>query len=189
MSNLKVFGIIGLLSLVVAYSSIALSISVSPWFSWVENALSDLGARCPSGPIFNLGLMSSSVLALVFAIGLKRLHRGVLGAVSVMLYILSTISLFMVGLFPETAGIIHYYVSVAFFVFVALTLIAFGICSLISHPRSITIGIMMLLLAVLATVVWLFPWKGVAIPELISSLTISTWVVISSVRMLSARGQ
>ncbi|MCL7398965.1 MAG: DUF998 domain-containing protein [Thaumarchaeota archaeon] len=189
MSNLKVLGIIGLLSLVIAYSSIALSISVSPWFSWIENALSDLGARHPSSPIFNLGLMLSSVLALIFAIGLKRLHGGVLGTISVTLYVLSTISLFMIGFFPETAGIIHYYVSVAFFVFVALTLIAFGICSLISRPRSIAIGIAMLLLAVLAIVVWLFPWKGVAIPELISSLAISTWVVISSIRMLSARGQ
>lgn len=182
-------GILGLLSLIIAYSSIALSISVSPWFNWVENALSDLGARPPSSPIFNLGLMLSSILALLFSIGLRRLYRGTSGAVGIALYALSTISLFMIGFFPENAGIIHYYVSVAFFVFVALTLIAFGIYNLISRPRSITMGIVLLVLSVLAIVVWLFPWKGVAIPELISSLTISTFVIISSVRILTTRGQ
>lgn len=189
MSSLKILGIVGLLSLVVAYSSIALSISVSPWFSWVENALSDLGARQPSSVIFNLGLMLSAILALFFAIGLRRLHRGALGAIGVTLYALSTISLFMIGFFPETAGMIHYHVSVTFFVLVALTLMTFGVYNLISHPRSIVVGTALLLLSILAIVVWLFPWKGVAIPELISSLTISTLVVLTSFRMLSKREQ
>ncbi len=187
MSNLKVFGIIGVLSLVVAYSSITLSVSMSPWFSWVENALSDLGAIQPSSPVFNSGLMLSSILALLFTIGLRKLHRGALGMVGVAFYILNTISLFMVGLFPETAGIIHYYVSVAFFVFVALTLMTFGVYNLTLSPRSIIMGTMLIILSVLAIVVWLFPWKGMAIPELISSLAISTWILITSIRMLSIR--
>lgn len=187
MFSLKVLGIIGLLSLVVAYSSIALSIFVSPWFSWIENALSDLGAREPSSVIFNLGLMLSAILALLFTIGLRKLHRGALGAVGVTFYASSTISLFMIGFFPETAGVIHYYVSVAFFVLIALTLITFGVYNLVSSPRLLALGIALLLLSVLAIVVWLFPWKGVAIPELISSLTISTLVIITSIRLLSMR--
>ncbi|MEM0121743.1 MAG: DUF998 domain-containing protein [Nitrososphaerota archaeon] len=189
MPRLKLIGIVGLLSLVVAYSSIALSISISPWFSWMENALSDLGARQPSNVIFNLGLMLSAVLAFFFLIGLRRLHKGALGTVGVTLYALSTISLFMIGFFPETAGIIHYYVSVTFFVFVALTLIIFGAYNLIYPPRSVVLGTALLLLSAIAIVVWLFPWRGVAIPELIASLTISALVVIMSVRMLNAREQ
>jgi len=189
MLTLKVLGIVGLLSLIVAYSSIALSISISPWFSWVENALSDLGARSPSSPLFNAGLIVSSALALMFAMGLRRVYRGALGAAGTVLYALSAVSLFMIGFFPETAGVVHYYSSVAFFVLVALTLVTFGAYGLAYRPRSTKTGITVLILSALAVAIWLLPWKGVAIPELFSSLTISAWTVIASVRMLRARGQ
>ena len=39
----KRYPLLGILAGVIAYSSIIIAILVSPWFSWLNNALSDLG--------------------------------------------------------------------------------------------------------------------------------------------------
>jgi len=61
------FGVIGPIS---AYLLIGVSITLSPWFSWERNALSDLGHAVNSGvaPIFNFGLFLAGFLLTIYAV-------------------------------------------------------------------------------------------------------------------------
>lgn len=184
MASLKLYGTLGLMAPILAYSCIATSIMLSPWFSWTENYLSDLGARDISSIPFNFGLMISSLLAITFSTALLRIYKKGVKLLSVVFYILASISLFMVGLFPETAGRIHLYVSVAFFIFTAFTLLTFGALSVAISPRSIKAGISFMLLGLISSAIWALPWRGLAIPELISSLAISSWTIYMAVKTL-----
>jgi len=112
---LKVGRLCGLIAPIIVLPLILLSISYSPWFSWTRNALSDLGVH-EVAILFNSALMIGGVLALIFAFGLMQiLHQSKVGFTGTMALITAALSLFAVGFFPETAGRIHFYVSVAFF--------------------------------------------------------------------------
>jgi hypothetical membrane protein len=68
-----IYGIIGPL---LAFICIIIAISVSPWFVWADNALSDLGhpTEYPSSPqssmYFNNGLIIAGIICALFVIGL-----------------------------------------------------------------------------------------------------------------------
>ncbi|MEM2555166.1 MAG: DUF998 domain-containing protein, partial [Nitrososphaerota archaeon] len=64
----KLLLICGIISIIIAYSSIIFSIIISDWFSWKNNALSDLGAREPSAIIFNTGLILSGFFLILFSL-------------------------------------------------------------------------------------------------------------------------
>jgi len=52
------YGLSGIAAVATGFSAVLLSAASSPWFSWAENALSDLGVG-GSGLIFNGGLAAS----------------------------------------------------------------------------------------------------------------------------------
>ena len=61
------FGLIGPLA---AFFFIALSIMLSPWFSWQQSALSDLGHATASSvaPLYNFGLVLTSLFLIVYSV-------------------------------------------------------------------------------------------------------------------------
>jgi len=193
---MKLPGTCGILGVVVAYSAIALSIHLSPWFSWTDHALSDLGARPPSDIVYNVGLMASSIPLLILGIGFWRLFRDPSGRAGAILYGMCTISLFLVGYFPTPAGKIHSYASLAFFAFLSLSLLAFALSGF--RTKRARLGCFALLLAAVSIGVWvatvavaafrLLPWKGVAIPEIVAALSMTAWIVAYSAKMLGVRG-
>lgn len=70
----KIAGICGVATPIVAYVCIFSAIAAWPQFSWVNNALSDLGVQQGiTASLFNFGLVASGFLSLVFAVGLFRL--------------------------------------------------------------------------------------------------------------------
>lgn len=70
----RIAAYIGVLAPLVAFLSIGISIALSPWFSWDNHALSDLGVS-PVAPIFNVGLMVTGILLAIFAIAFARTVR------------------------------------------------------------------------------------------------------------------
>lgn len=183
MSASKIAGLCGVVGPIIAFSSIFLAISLSPWFSWSANALSDLGVSGTAVSVFNLGLMLSGLLAMVFAAGLfKALGREFLGRAGAVVLFLATIALFGVGLFPETAGEIHFYVSVAFFALLPISFLLIGVCLLMwKHGKKL--GYISILIAGLAVSPWAFSWDGVAIPEMISVVFVSAWIMIMGLKL------
>lgn len=160
--------IYGILAIIVLYSSIFISISISPWFKWVENALSDLGnLNHSSAPIFNFGLLISGLLIIFYSIKALVYHAP---KTSYFL-IFNGICLQLVALFCENYGIIHFYVSILLFSSLLFSSIAY----FIEEKCYLS------LIVLLEIPIWIlhfqgFLFKGVAIPEILSSFLMLPWL-------------
>jgi len=179
--RLKVAGICGIAAPAVSLSCIFIAISLSPWFTWSGNALSDLGVG-EAGWLFNSGLIAGGILTAVFAVGLFTSYRNAARRFGALLFLLSAFSLVGIGIFSEAAGRIHFYFSVAFFALLALSLVALGVSNILAKSRKI--GAMALVVGFLAALPWAFSWSAVAVPELISSLMGTAWAAAQGVKFL-----
>ena len=169
------FGLIGPLA---AFFFIALSIVLSPWFNWQQNALSDLGHATASSvaPLYNFGLVLAGLFLIVYSVTVFRTHAKY---ASVCLLVSGSL-LQLVAAFDEVYGGLHFLVSVLLFVSFGVALIVYTL-----EKRSV--------LALVASVTSFFAWTlyfggiyggGLAIPEVISSAAATSWVVLSALRIL-----
>ncbi len=186
---LKISGIAGIVTPVVAFACILLAIASYPQFSWAENALSDLGVKPGvTAPLFNYGLIASGVLALIFATGLFIfLWRRMLGRIGVFIFILAILALIAIGIFPENISPTHYYVSVAFFMLFPVSMLVLVAAFLVMG--KVKMGVFTLLVAIVAAVPWILYFSirfvpGVAIPEVISALSASAWAIVLGYKMV-----
>jgi len=187
--GLRVAGVCGVLSPIVALSLIFLAITYSPWFSWTKNALSDLGVDGLAAILFNSGLIISGLLAIVFSLGLMQaLRKQMLGFAGSFVLVLACISLVGVGVFPETAGPIHFYLSVAFFALILISQFLIA-AAMISESSKRNIGLFSVLVGLLGTVSiamsMVLPLEGAAIPEILASFSASLWSIILGVRLFA----
>ncbi|MHC1625107.1 MAG: DUF998 domain-containing protein [Methermicoccaceae archaeon] len=168
----------GFIAPVVAFVGITLAIATHPWFSFTENAISDLGALYVEGNyILNISLFVSGILATVFAYGLTEEQRTKLGRFGAILFMMGTISLAMIGLFPEDFKIpIHFIVSVSFFAFAGLGILAMGIADERRWFRAFSI--LLFSSALMFAMMSMDLFTGVAIPELIGAVAITIWVYV-----------
>ena len=143
-------------------ATIAIATLLSPWFNIWENALSDLGhaKRSPVAPIFNLGLATGGIMIIAFTISVLRLEE------TIPKIIMSLIGYFLVliGVFDEVYGMLHFIVSVLFFLCLLSFLIYYGISRKRIDP---------VILVAINIIVWYLHFikdlpPGAAIPELIS---------------------
>ncbi|MCL5319189.1 MAG: DUF998 domain-containing protein [Thaumarchaeota archaeon] len=174
-------GWIGVLSPLVVSALVLSAILVSPWFSWTENALSDLGVSGLGAFLFNAALITGGAMLIIFAAGLWSILRGRLARVGVMLLLLDGAALSAIGVFPETTGGIHLYVSITFFTLLILSLLVLGL-SYALEMHNIATGLLGISLSLFSTLVWLFHWHGVAIPEAATYLAGAVWWITLSVR-------
>ena len=73
---LRIAGLCGVLGPVLAFVFISVSVVLHPWVSWVENALSDLGALGVSFSfVYNVGLVVTGFVFVLF--GVRLLRRSV----------------------------------------------------------------------------------------------------------------
>lgn len=175
----------GLASAWAAYFFIAASVSVSPWFSIYNNALSDLGNYGRQGlkaAVFNTGLMVSGVLAAITAVLILRGRRHRLVIPWSILLFLSGLDLVLVGILSEDFGAAHGVVSVVLFTLFGLTLLVYGVCSLLLKDWGPGVYSVVAFLASLATWMIDWPWTGVAIQETIASLLVSIGLTIIAIR-------
>lgn len=185
---LRLAGLCGVASPVAALSFIFLAISYSPWFSWTENALSDLGVSSAAA-IFNSGIILAGLLLTIFAVGfIKRVGKGPLRFAGALLLVLGAVSFMAVGVFPESSEWVHFYVSAAFFTLelIGLLLIGAAFIQKSSEKRS---GVFTISAAAWGIGVWMFwfwafPQRGVAIPELLSMLAFQIWSIVFGIRLL-----
>ena len=181
----RIAGICGIAAPVVALSMIGLALSQASWFSWTGNALSDLGVG-DTAMIFNFGLILGGILAAVLAFGLSTsLLRDLIGRVGSAAFLSATLALICIGIFPENAGKIHYVVSVAFFVMVPISMIVLGVALVRSDRKGDRLhASLIIILAIIASLAWVLPHDGVAIPEIISSVAGAIFIGIFGFRML-----
>jgi len=181
----RVAGVSGILAPFVAFTCILLAIAYSPEFSWAENALSDLGVQQGvTAVLFNSGLIISGLLTLVFSLGLLLYPRGkILGKIGASILVLDALALTAIGVFPENVKPAHLYASVTFFVLFPISLLFIGVAFLQISQKSF--GLFTFSAATVAALVWAIPHGGgIAIPETIAALSVSTWSIVLGFRLL-----
>ena len=180
---MKIAGLCGITSPIISISLILLAIHNAPWFSWTGNALSDLGVEGFPAVLFNTGLIIGGLLTTVFAIGLiQALRIHVLSRVGSVLFLLDTFALCAIGVFPETVGPLHFYVSVAFFMSFPISLLLTGLAMVLETTKR-RWGLLAIIVAIIAVGTWIFRWPSPAIPEIIAALAASSWSIISGIRL------
>jgi len=161
----------------VAYVCIGISISLSPWFSWYSNALSDLGhaVHSSAAPIFNFGLLLAGFLIAVFTATSFWKHAKYTSP----FLLLTAFALQLVAVFDEIYGHLHGTVSVDFFVLLVLSCLVYA-----AEKRSILVAASF----VIGLGVWIlygagFIQTGIAVPEIISVAAATSWVIFSSLKI------
>ncbi|MCC6013386.1 MAG: DUF998 domain-containing protein [Candidatus Verstraetearchaeota archaeon] len=161
--------IFGICAIIVLYSSIIVSILISPWFDITKNALSDLGNLTHNSCIiFNFGLLLSGLLTILYSITVVRFQA----LKTSYFLILVGFSMQLVGLFCENYGIIHFYVSILLFFLLIPTSITYFIEKRCYIALLILIEIPLWILYFQG-----FLFKGAAIPEIISSILVIPWLL------------
>lgn len=185
----------GYIAPLIALVGIFIAILLSPTFSWVDNALSDLGhwTRVDIGPhpfpralIFNLSLTMTGILLIIVTIRLmKQLHDRP-SIIAITPYLLAAGFLTSIGIFSEDTWVrlenvsFHYIASLGFFITFPFAMWLMGL-SWLRLSRLRWFSILSLLLPLASISLWwgtfsrMFPWSGVAIPEFITALTAIAW--------------
>ena len=191
---LRVSGIYGVIAPVLAFTFILMAVESYPPFSWITNALSDLGVVSGvTAGVFNSGLIICGVLCLTFAIGLfLLLIESVIGRMGVIVFALACVSLVAIGTFPENVSPTHYLVSVAFFVLLPISLLV--ITAAFALNRQTKMALFTLAVDVVAALPWILYFSihyvsGVAVPEAVSGLAGSVWAVVLGYKMIRAASQ
>jgi len=185
----RIAGLCGVITPLVAFTCILLAIAYSPQFSWTGNALSDLGVQEGlTAPLFNYGLIISGAMSLVFASGILALLRNKLvGEVGSFTFVLATLTLIAIGIFPENARPMHYFASVAFFALIPIAMLV--LMWAFVQVGKVKTALYTLLVAIVAAVPWVIQFavhyvSDVAIPETISALSASAWAIALGLMML-----
>jgi hypothetical membrane protein len=183
LKKLKIAGVCGVLTPIIVLTLILLAIHYSPWFSWTENALSDLGVQGTAAILFNSSLIVGGVLTIIFAIGLREiLLDKTLGRIGTLIFILDGAIFCAIGIFPKTTGSIHFYVSVAFFMLLPVSLFLCGV-AMMQESSGRKIGLFTIIAGIVAASVWILQWNAVAIPEMIAALAAFVWSIVLGIRM------
>jgi len=185
----RISGICGIISPIFAFSLIFLAINSYELFDWELNALSDLGVVSGiTATLFNYGLIGGGLFTLVFVTGLFiSIDKIKLSRISLFFFILTNIFLIAIGLFPENIKPVHYFVSVAFFACLSISLLLSSVSFILNGQSNL--GIFSLSIFIVATVPWILTFlsnlfTAVAIPEAISGLGISFWMLVLGLKML-----
>ncbi|HLE74427.1 MAG TPA: DUF998 domain-containing protein [Candidatus Bathyarchaeia archaeon] len=187
--RLRISGICGFLAPVFAFALIFSAIASYSQFSWVDNALSDLGVVAGvTAVLFNSGLLIGGALCFIFATGLSVfLKERTVGRIGAFVLVLTSLALFAIGVFPENVRPAHYFVSVMFFVLLPISMLI--IAGTFWLTRQVRMAVFTLLVAVAAAAPWVLYFSihyvsGVAVPEAVSAFAGSVWAVVLSGKML-----
>jgi len=190
MNSSNVGAIAGFIAPVVAVACILLAIATHPQFSWTNHALSDLGV-VPGATqwLFNGGLCIAGGLILIFVtFGLHRyVDKNRAGRTGTYIFALSAIALVLIGIFNESFVPAHYMVSVAFFILAPTALFILSYNFYQTHKYAVSV--FTATTANIATLPWILqlilPYApNVAIPEIVSALSISVWTIGLSTKIL-----
>lgn len=195
-------GLCGILGPIVSIIFIGAAISIHPWFSFADNALSDLGAIGTSNNyVFNIGLILTGIFALIFTLGLIQFLDRKLGRIGAVIFGAGNVSLILIGFFPEGMAL-HYPVSIGFFALAALGIFIEGIDQLrkdSTRPWGILIICILFLAGASIVLTSTIPYDftqglvhepsasisfPIAISEMIGSIVYGEFTIVFGARML-----
>ena len=180
-------GISGIIIPIIFLSVLYVSIQNAPWFSWSENAISDLGISEFGLQSFNYTLIAIGTLLLFFSFSLVFSLKGERAGPTVLA--LSSIYFLGVGIYPLPHPN-HVDISGLFFIAFPLGFLILGL-RFYKKPIAFirNMGLFALFIAIISSVSPLFLLfnKGIAIPELIILLPGFLWCMIYGIKLLISR--
>jgi hypothetical membrane protein len=190
---MRIGAVAGFLAPIVAFTCIFSAIASCPEFSWTNNALSDLGiVPGITSILFNSGLLAAGVVGLIFSIaGLYGLlGKRLVGKLGSAIFAAAIIALICIAIFNENYSPTHYLVSVAFFTLGPIALFILTCAFYLNGQRglavfSVAVGVVAALPWILEFTLYYVP--GVAIPETVSALAVSVWVIVLATKMVKMK--
>lgn len=176
--------LLGFIGPLIGLIGIALSILISPGFTWQDNALSDLGSyfetdlgdyQLVSAISFNSGLIISGIFQLYFATHFFKNLDDWLTKLAMIGFMVTCVALSLVGVFSKNFGYLHQISAIAYFLAIPITLTIAGIAWLrFSEIRWFAWN--SLLFAVTNIVVIFQSSWGVAVREISNGLIVIGWI-------------
>ncbi len=186
-TTLRIAGLCGIIPPLLGLIILAIAIYYCPSFSWTGSYLSLLGVEGAASTLFNASLIAGGVLNTAFAIGLGKglLSGQLLGRLGALTLILGACAMCAIGILPRTTGAAHDYASVAFFSLVPLSLFLIGAALVTSSEKGL--GFFTFISGILMVALQLVPWRwsGDAIPQMLSSIPWSLWLVALGIKLLN----
>lgn len=168
-------GLCGMFAPVLLIGLILAAVSRSPWFSWHDNALSDMGVHPAVASLFNTVLIAGGVFNVIFAAGLAvGLPRGVLTTGGSLALVTASVLLSFVGILPESYGTLHNAVAIGYYLLTPVAYLLIGAGFWLAGARIPGVCTLAAGLAILL-VTFFTPHHGVAVPEMLGALIISCW--------------
>jgi len=134
MISLRTCGLCALISTIIFFICIGVSIWLTPWFSWTDHFLSEIAgsfedtsvwaARGITSIIFNSGLILAGLIGILFVILIKKtkLFQTSIGSIGIFVLFVDMSALCGVGIFPITYSQMHCFFSVVLFCLIPICL-------------------------------------------------------------------
>lgn len=188
----KQSGFFGVITPIIAFSTIYLAILLHPWFSWADNALSDLGACDTSyNYVYNVGMIFTGIFGVLFSLNLHKLMKGRVGKIGTVIFGGGMIFLTLVGVFPSGTPP-HNTVSMAFFTLCTMGLVVIG-CDQVHATEegwgAFTLSLVISGLSSLGLINTIPYELGAAIPEAIGAIAFSLFSIVFGLRLTKFEGE
>lgn len=158
-------------------------------FSWKSNALSDMGISKIAN-IYNSSISILGILTLIFYIGfVKAYAKSKLFYLGGVLLISASVSVFLLGFLTEAFATPHLILGIIYFAVGPIGVLLVGLAFIRMDMKtkgylSILIGIIGLLITLVPWNFWLSVGLGFAVPEFITSIVTSIWIVWMSLGLI-----
>jgi len=176
--------VLGMAGPAFAIAAIFAGIALSPWFSFWDNALSDMGHSSSSvAPLFNGALIGCGICVAVFSLSLIRRFRKerLLARASAFLLLLTAFALAGIGVFPTgSPHSLHTIFAFLFFLMVPVTALPFGVYFLKISGKPLAL-VSFLATALAISSVFAPHGQDIAIPELVLILPAVVWIIALAV--------
>jgi len=173
--------ILGVIAAILAWTVIAISWKLNPWFNFFEHAFSDLGTQKANKPwIYNYGLIATGIMIILYSACTYRFALNKMEAVGAGFLFIAGIFLSLIGVYPGGTRP-HVFVSTWFFIQMDMAIIALGLGLLM---RAIwRTGFIVTLLGILAfpiyiAVDYIVGWPSVAVGEAYGIVIIDIAVIL-----------
>jgi hypothetical membrane protein len=183
----------------VTFACVIIAASLSPWFSWTTNYISDLGGYRGDTPtwsvhgaasiILNLGVIIGGLMNVIFAFALRRERfvEKTFGRWGASLYLIDMLALTLVGVFPESTGAPHGIVAVVFFVLIPFELLFMGV-GLAETTDEKRYAVLVLVLTLIAFISFPLlaaprPFGSNAIAEIVPSVCIGAFGILFGMKL------
>ncbi|HDQ06315.1 MAG TPA: DUF998 domain-containing protein [Candidatus Bathyarchaeota archaeon] len=178
---LRFGGFCGILGSGLSLTLVLAATILSPWFSWENNALSELGVGEVS-LLFNGAMLIGGVIIFFFALGLREyfLDGNRLVRVGVNLVIVASILLALVSVFIFDMMLMHGIVSLGPLLLAPLGFVFIGFGTEETKIRKFSIGCgvaALVSILILPMIILFLPFNaGFAVPEIINTAITTVWL-------------